>query len=74
MVNPREACVRVISHYEPLINTLDTIFVEKGDAEAEDIREQLLEPNIICMLLLLAEVLAPINNFSKFLQTGTLLY
>ena len=69
-----ESCVRVTSRYEPLINTLDTIFFEKGDAEAKGIRDQLLEPNIICMLLLLAEVLAPINNFSKFLQTGMLLY
>ena len=69
-----ESCARVISCYEPLIDTLDTVFVEKGDAEAKGIRDQLLESNIICMLLLLAEVLAPINNFSKFLQTGTLLY
>ena len=56
------------------IHPFDAIYMEKGDAEAKGVRDILLEPNIIYMLLLLAEVLAPINLFSKFLQTGTLIY
>ena len=47
--------------------------MERGDAEAKGVRNQLLQPEIICMLLLLAEVLSPINIFSKYLQTSTLL-
>ena len=47
--------------------------MERGDAEAKGVRDQLLQPEIICMLLLLAEVFSPINN-SKYLQTSTLLY
>ena len=46
--------------------------MERGDAEAKGVRDQLLQPEIICMLLLLAEVLSPINIFSKYLQTSTL--
>ena len=48
--------------------------MERGDAEAEGVRDHLLQPEIICMLLLRAEVLSPINIFSKYLQTSALLY
>ena len=50
------------------------IFLERGDAEAKGVRDQLLEPNLLLMLLLLAEVLNPINILSKCLQTSTLVY
>ena len=69
-----ESCIRVIVRFEPLLDALDSIFMERGDAEAKGVRDQLLQPEIICMLLLLAEVLSPINIFSKYLQTSTLLY
>ena len=69
-----EACARVISRFHPLIDALDAVYLDKGDAEAKGVRDILLDPDIICMLLLLAEVLSPINMFSKFLQTGTLIY
>ena len=48
--------------------------MKKGDAEAKGVRDILFEPDIICMLLLLAEVLASINLFSNFPQTVTLIY
>ena len=38
------------------------------------VRDLLLELHMICMLLLLAEVLALVNIFSKFMQTSTLIY
>ena len=69
-----EACGRVISWFHPLIDALDAVYLDKGDAEAKGVRDILLDPDIICMLLLLAEVLSPINMFSKFLQTVTLIY
>ena len=37
--------------------------MEKGDAEAKGVQDILLKPEMICMLLLLAEVLASINLF-----------
>ena len=48
--------------------------MERGYAEAKGVKDQLLQPEIICMLLLLAEVLSPVNIFSKYLQTSTRLY
>ena len=42
--------------------------------DAKGIRDQLLSPSLILMLLLLAEVLLPINSFCKFLQTRNLIY
>ena len=65
---------RIISRFQPLIDALDVIFFERGDAEAKGVRDQLLEPNLLLMLLLLAKVLNPINILSKYLQTSTLAY
>ena len=65
---------RVVSQVVPLIDALDAIYMEKGDAEAKGVRDILREPDIICMLLLLAQVLAQINLFPKSLQTSTLIY
>ena len=50
------------------------IFFERGCAEAKGVRDQLLEPNLLLMLLLLAEVLNLIHILSKYLQTSTLVY
>ena len=69
-----DTSVRVISRFRPLVAALDTIFTERKDPEAKGIRDQLLSPNIILMLLLLAEVLGPINLFCKSLQTQNLNY
>ena len=43
-------------------DALDVIFFERGDAEAKEVRDQLLEPNLLLILLLLVEVLNPINK------------
>ena len=69
-----ETSVRVISRFKQTVAALDTIFMEKKDPESKGIRDQLLSPSLILMLLLLAEVLVPINNFCRFLQTRNLNY
>ena len=69
-----EACTGVIFRFATLIDTLDAIYLERGDTESKSVRDILLGPDIISMLLLLSDVLAPINLFSKFLQTSTLIY
>ena len=68
-----ESCIRIISRFHPLIDALDVIFLERGDGEAKGVRDGLLEPNLL-LLLLLAEVLNPINILSKYLKTSTLVY
>ena len=57
-----------------MVANLDAIYKDKKDLEAKGIGDILLTPDIIFMLLLLAEVLVPINNFCKFLQTRNLNY
>ena len=55
-----------------MTDSLYVIFIERGDAEAKGVRDQLLEPNLLLMLLVLAKVLDPINVLSKYLETTTL--
>ena len=69
-----ESCTRIISRFEPLMDGLDVIYFEKKDIEAKVVCDLLLDPALVCMLLLLLEVLAPINILSKFLQTSMLFY
>ena len=47
---------------------------EKHDEDAKGIRDQMLLPMSILMLLLIAEVLVPVNNFCCFFQTISLDY
>ena len=54
-----------------MTDSLYVIFIERGDAEAKGVRDQLLEPNLL-LLLVLAKVLDPINVLSKYLETITL--
>ena len=54
-----------------MTDSLYVIFIESGDAEAKGVRDQLLEPNLL-LLLVLAKVLDPINVLSKYLETTTL--
>ena len=69
-----EASVRLISRFEPLVNALDAIINRSRDPEVRGIRDQLLDPDNVLFLLLLADVLAHVNRFSRFLQTRNLIY
>ena len=69
-----ETSARVVSRFKQVIATLDARTTEKRDEDSKSIRDQMLSPMSILMLLLLAEVLVPINNFCRFLQTRSLNY
>ena len=58
----------------PLVDALDAIYNEKRCPDVKGVRDALLQPQNICMLLLVAELLVSINYFSKFLQTRSLNY
>ena len=58
--------------FELLVHALDAIYNEKRCPDVKGVRDALLQPQNICMLLLVVEVLVPINYFSKFLQTRSL--
>ena len=68
-----EATSHAISRLEPILGALDTIVYKKGDAEAKGVRDQLWKPSIT-LFLRSPEVIAPINTFSKYLQTTNLVY
>ena len=70
----RETSASVISRFSQAITALDALTNEKRDKDAKGIRDQMLSPTSILMLLLLAEVLVPIDNFCRFLQTRNLNY
>ena len=74
MVSHGEASVRLISRFEPLVNALDAIINRSRDPEVRGIRDQLLDPDNVLFLLLLTDVLAHVNRFSRFLQTRNLIY
>ena len=67
-----EACLRIISGFEPLMDALDVIYNEKRCQDVKGVRDALWLPQNICMLLLVAELLVTISYFSKFLQTRNL--
>ena len=69
-----ESYLRIISRFQPLIDALDVIFFERGEAEAKWVRDHFLEPNLLLMLLSLAEVLNLSNVLSKYLQTSAVVY
>ena len=69
-----ESCIRIISRFRPLIDALDVIFFERGDADAKGVRYQLLEPNFLLILLHLAEASNRVDTLLKHLQASTLVY
>ena len=49
-----DSCRRIISSFQALIDVLDVIFFERGDTKGKEVRDQLLEPNLLLALLFLA--------------------
>ena len=58
--------------FSPLVDALDTYF-EKHDAEVKGVRDLLLRP-VILFLLLLTKVLVHVNRFLLFLKSRSLVY
>ena len=66
------ATLGIISCFSPLVDALDTYF-EKHDAEVKGVRDLLLRP-VILFLLLLTKVLVHVNRFLRFLKSRYLVY
>ena len=65
-----KACWRIILRFEPLVDLLDAVYNEKRCVDVKGVRDAHLQPQSICMALLVGELLVPINYFSNFLQTS----
>ena len=66
-----ETSNRLVSRFESLV---DALINGKAAPDIKGIRGELIEPNTILMLLLLSDVLAHVNRFSRYLQTRNLIY
>ena len=69
-----EGSKRLVSRFESLVDALETLINEKAAPDIKRIRDELLEPNTILILLLLSDVPAHVNRFSRYLQTRDLIY
>ena len=67
-----ESCICIIFRYEALIAALNQIYTKTRDPETKEFRDPLLTPKIFLMILLLAQVLSPVNRLCQFLQTRNL--
>ena len=69
-----DASQRLVSRFKPLVNCSDTLIIDSRAQDVKDVRDELLEPNTILMLQLLADVLVHVNRFSRYLQTHNLIF
>ena len=69
-----DASQRLVSRFKPLVNCLDTLIIDSRAQDVKDVRDELLEPNTILMLQLLAGILVHVNRFSRYLQTHNLIF
>ena len=60
-----ESCKRTTPWLQRLIDELDITFHEKVVAEANNVKEQLFKQDILCILLLFAEVLTLVKKLSN---------
>ena len=70
----REASKRLVSRFQSLVDTLDTLIDGKAAPDIKSIIDEPLEPNTILMLLLLSDVLAHVNKFLQYKQARDLIY
>ena len=68
----RESCIHFISRYEAVIAVLDEIYTKTHDPETKGIRDLLVTPKNILMILLLDEVLSPVSRLCQFVQRNRL--
>ena len=66
------ACIRFIDRYQAVIDTLDSIYDERKEAEVFGLRTMIMQKNTVAMILLLCDVLRPINVLSLCLQDSSI--
>ncbi|KAL5006843.1 hypothetical protein ScPMuIL_015649 [Solemya velum] len=66
-----QACSRFVNRYECILDTLDGIYEEKRDPEVMGIRGNTTNKMIVATILLLCDILKPVNMLSLYLQSPT---
>ena len=63
-----KACVRFIERYEALLDTLDSLIQDTKEPELTGLRISMTTPSIVMTVLVLADILKPVNFLSLYLQ------
>lgn len=63
-----DACIRFVDRYSECLDTLDAIYAAKHEPEVNGVRIAITNRNTVLMILLLCDVLRPVNTLSEFLQ------
>lgn len=63
-----KACLRFVKRYEELLDTFDSIIQDSRDPEVQGIRHCATQKDVIATILVLADVLKPVNYLSLYLQ------
>ncbi|KAH3865862.1 hypothetical protein DPMN_028906 [Dreissena polymorpha] len=66
-----QAAARFVSRYVCILDTLDSLFAEKRDPEIQGIRACITEKRTVATILLLCDILKPVNMLSLYLQEAT---
>ncbi|WAR05593.1 LOW QUALITY PROTEIN: hypothetical protein MAR_021479, partial [Mya arenaria] len=63
-----QASARLISMYVCIPDTLDAVYAEKREPEIQGIRQNVTDKNIVPTVLLLCDILKPVNMLSLYLK------
>lgn len=63
------AVVRFVERYEVILDTMDTLITETKDPEIVGIRSKVTNTQYVFTILLLADILKPVNMLSLYLQS-----
>lgn len=63
-----KACIRFSKRYVQILDALDEIYDLKKEPEVFDLRMILTQRDVVAMILLLCDVLRPLNFLSLYLQ------
>ncbi|XP_033730344.1 uncharacterized protein LOC117319689 isoform X2 [Pecten maximus] len=67
-----KACIRFINRFQAITDTLDILYQERREPEVYGLRNCIMQKDFIAMVLLLCDVLQPVNRLSLFLQDADL--
>jgi len=63
------ACCRVIEHFEVIVDTLDSLYNDMKKPEIYGVCYILTRTDVVAMMLLLCDVLKPVNILNLYLQS-----
>lgn len=60
--------MRFTARYEQLLDTMDSLIEDSHDPELQGIRTSMTKKDLVAMILVLSDILKPVNMLSLYLQ------